>query len=273
MGSSVQKELHSHTEKVFKEGCFARRLHAMEQENGSSAPQQVVNISQIPMEDNKTLKDAYSTTAATILGAFQIIIGVVFFYVVYHMNGAIISSFALLSAFFCISGGIAIGGAQSGNMCLVVATMVMSIIFALSALLLFPLLFMAFVMWLGGSNGPDWLAVLLILLLVIMVIVPTISASLTCKPLCCQERPHEGVIQSNQAHYQPNRVNQANQTNYQPNQVYHQPNQSDQALALNVNVHVQSTSSDMPPATGLTPPPAYEDIVGGPSMADQHQKF
>ena len=52
----------------------------MEQENGPSAPQQVVNISQVPMEDNKTLKDAYSTTAATILGAFQIIIGVVFFY-------------------------------------------------------------------------------------------------------------------------------------------------------------------------------------------------
>ena len=52
----------------------------MEQENGPSAPQQVVNISQVPMEDNKTLKDAYSTTAATILGIFQIIIGVVFFY-------------------------------------------------------------------------------------------------------------------------------------------------------------------------------------------------
>ena len=77
---AVQKELHSHTEKVFKESYFARRLHAMEQQNGASAPQQVVNISQIPMEDNKTLKDAYSTTAATALGAFQIIIGVVFFY-------------------------------------------------------------------------------------------------------------------------------------------------------------------------------------------------
>ena len=50
----------------------------MEQENGPSA--QVVNISQDPMEDNKTLKDAYSTTAATIFGIFQTIIGVVFFF-------------------------------------------------------------------------------------------------------------------------------------------------------------------------------------------------
>ena len=51
----------------------------MEQQNGPSAPQQVVNISQVPMEDNKTLKD-YSYTAATILGVFQMIIGVVFFF-------------------------------------------------------------------------------------------------------------------------------------------------------------------------------------------------
>ena len=52
----------------------------MEQQNGPSAPQQVLNISQVPMEDNKTLKEAYSTTAATILGIFQIIIGVVYFF-------------------------------------------------------------------------------------------------------------------------------------------------------------------------------------------------
>ena len=136
--------------------------------------------------------------------------------VVYDMNGAIITPVAVASAFICVSGGIAIGGAQSGNLYLVVATMVMSTIFALSALLLFPLLFMVLAMWFGGSNGPEWLAVLLILLLVVMVIVPTISACLTCKPLCSQERPSERVVQPNQAHYQPNRVNQ----------VHHQHNRS-----------------------------------------------
>ena len=51
----------------------------MEQQYGPSEPGQVVNISQVPMEDNKTLKDAYSTKAATILGVFQIIIGIVVF--------------------------------------------------------------------------------------------------------------------------------------------------------------------------------------------------
>ena len=50
----------------------------MEQQNRPSAPQQVVNISHVPI--NKSLKDAYSTTAATILGVFQIIIGVFSFF-------------------------------------------------------------------------------------------------------------------------------------------------------------------------------------------------
>ena len=52
----------------------------MEQQNEPSAPQQVLNISQVPMEDNRTLKEAYSTIAATILGVFQIIIGVISFF-------------------------------------------------------------------------------------------------------------------------------------------------------------------------------------------------
>ena len=41
---------------------------------------------------------------------------------------------ALPSVFFCVSGGIAIGGAQSGNKCLVVATIKMSSIIALCVL-------------------------------------------------------------------------------------------------------------------------------------------
>ena len=170
---------------------------------------------------------------------------------------------AVPSVFFCVSGGIAIGGAQSGNKCLVVATMVMSIISALSALLL--LIYATFVYMDIYSS----FVFLSILLLLIMVIVPTISASLTCKPLCCQKRPTERVVQPNQAHYysnpvyfqpeqvhyQPSQVsNQVNQAQYHPNQVHYNPNlvsaanmipNSGQALALNMNVQAQPTSSDM----------------------------
>ena len=96
--------------------------------------------------------------------------------------------------------------------------MVMSIISALSSLLL--LIYATFV-YMGIYSS---FVLLSILLLLIMVIVPTISASLTCKPLCCQK----GVIQPNQAHYQPNQAyyltHQVNQIHYQPNQVRYQPN-------------------------------------------------
>ena len=118
---------------------------------------------------------------------------------------------ALPSLFFCFSGGIAIGGAQSPDKCLVVATLVMSTIFALSALAL--LVFLTLLVF--TLSGPSWWAqaqaMLPILLLLSMVIVPTISARLACKALRSQKRPSEGVVQTNQTHYHPNQVC------YQPN--------------------------------------------------------
>ena len=118
---------------------------------------------------------------------------------------------ALPSVFFCVSGGIAIGGAQSVDKCLVVATLVMSTIFALSALAL--LVFLTLLVF--TLSGPSWWAqaqaMLPILLLLSMVIVPTISARLACKALRSQKRPSEGVVQTNQTHYHPNQVC------YQPN--------------------------------------------------------
>ena len=122
----------------------------MEQQNEPNEPEHVVNISHSPMKHNKNLKDAYSTIAATILGVFQMIIGVVSFSgeidiiwnhshtyhvsAVYGLLGSMFLPFALPSMIFFVSGGIAIGGAQSGNKCLMIATLVMSIISALCSL-------------------------------------------------------------------------------------------------------------------------------------------
>ena len=126
---------------------------------------------------------------------------------------------AVPSVFFCVSGGIAIGGAQSGNKGLVVATRVMSIVFALLALAL--LMFVTF--WVFSVLDRLWLqgwAVLPILLLLSMVIVPTISACLACKALRSQKRPSEEIVQTNQTHYHPNQVcNQPNQVSNQSKKV------------------------------------------------------
>ena len=126
---------------------------------------------------------------------------------------------AVPSVFFCVSGGIAIGGAQSGNKCLVMATKKMSIVFALSAVAL--LIFVTF--WVFSVLDRLWLqgwAVLPILLLLSMVIVPTISACLACKALRSQKRPSEEIVQTNQTHYHPNQVcNQPNQVSNQSKKV------------------------------------------------------
>merc|ERR1712154_31862 len=114
------------TECTCKQGNFK-----MDQQSGTNAPpapHQVIYIIQAPKE-KVNIKDAYNIKAATALGLIALgsdIAGIV--------NGNM--SFATgiwTSVFFFISGGLAIGGARSGNKCLVVATMVMAIISAVSA--------------------------------------------------------------------------------------------------------------------------------------------
>ena len=139
---------------------------------------------------------------------------------------------ALPSVFIFVSGGIAIGGAQSGNKCLVVATMVMSIISALSALvfvIVVTFLSSVFFAFFGQYHNSNYYLLLPIILGLLLVIVPTISASLTCQPLCCQKVVQPNLV-NNHVHYQPNHVSQVhhqpNQGHYQPNQAFYQPSQS-----------------------------------------------
>merc|ERR1712158_288587 len=103
--------------------------------NASNTPHQVIYIIQAP-KDKVNIKDVYNIKAATALGVIHIICGLIALgadiavMVDGHMSFA---SGIWASVFFFISGGLAIGGARSGNKCLVVATMVMAIISAVSA--------------------------------------------------------------------------------------------------------------------------------------------
>jgi len=108
----------------------------MDQHNETNAPHRVI---QAPKEE-VNIKGAYNIKAATALGFIHIICGFITLGTVIAglVNGDY--SFATgigTSILFFVSGGLAIGGARSGNKCLVVATMVMSIISAVSAGILF----------------------------------------------------------------------------------------------------------------------------------------
>merc|ERR1712007_85966 len=164
------------------------------------------------------------------------------------------------SVFFFISGGLAIGGARSGNKCLVVATMVMAIISAISAgiLLIMSAIYLTFFGY--GSYyrryGVSPVSYgLLIAMGATMLIVAIASASLTCYPLCCRSNKQGAV------HYQPNQVPASVLVN------------ADQIATLNLPA-VQDLQAPPPTSAKLisesAEPPAYQDVAG---VGSKYQKF
>ena len=164
--------------------------------NASNTPHQVIYIIQAP-KDKMNIKDVYNIKAATALGVIHIICGLIA--LASDIAGMVNEQFAFAtgiwtSVFFFVSGGLAIGGARSGNKCLVVATMVMAIISAVCAGAL--LIQSAILVSIFGSRrsyhyhrdqGQLELVsyVLMITMGVTMLIIAITSASLTCRPLCC----------------------------------------------------------------------------------------
>ena len=241
----------------------------MKQPNEPGPPQQVAYVVQAPTnvrDDNDAIKESYSVKAATVLGVVHIICGIIAFsceidlLVWATFLPGTLGTGIWTSVFFFISGGLAIGGAQSGKKCLVMATLIMAIISAVCAgilLIMSALLFRPYVYY-GYSSNYDYNPYynpnnnpynvkntlpsysLLITMGATMLIVAIISAALTCKPLCCRtddqrvvnSQPNQFNNQVNQGYNQPNQINnQVGQVHYQPNQEtqfhYNQPNMVD----------------------------------------------
>ena len=185
--------------------------------NAPNAPHQVVYIIQAPKE-KVNIKDAYNIKAATALGVIHIICGFIALGSdIASMVDAQLSPAPTVwvatgiwtSVFFLVSGGLAIGGARSGNKCLVVATMVMAIISAISAGIM--LIISAILLHLEEEKDLHFFGYrsygvshvsygLLIAMGATMLIVATASALLTCYPLCCRSAKQGAV------HYQPKQV-------------------------------------------------------------------
>merc|ERR1712018_1090783 len=219
--------------------------------NASNTPHQVIYIIQAP-KDKVNIKDVYNIKAATALGVIHIICGLIA--LCSDIAGMVNEQFAFAtgiwtSVFFFVSGELAIGGARSGNKCLVVATMVMSIISAVSAGIL--LIMSALALEFFGNRyhyrqiGPYSYA-LLIAMGATMLIVSIASASLTCSPLCCRS------------------------TNQVPASMIVN---ADQIAALNLPA-VQDLKTQ--PSTSVkllsesAEPPTYQDVAG---VGSKYQKF
>jgi len=241
----------------------------MDQQSGTNipaAPHQVIYIIQAPKE-KVDIKDAYNIKAATALGVIHIICGLIALgadiavMVDGHMSFA---SGIWTSVFFFISGGLAIGGARSGNKCLVVATMVMAIISAVSAGILLIMSSISLSVLNQYSYGyrnhydygfPNVSYGLLIAMGATMLIVAIASASLTCYPLCCRST-NQGAV-----HYRPNQVPANMLVNADQIAALNLPAVQDLQAYPSTSVKLLSESAE---------PPAYQDVAG---VGSKYQKF
>merc|ERR1711863_51525 len=262
MGSSRQaKSRKAAADRNVLENLKTRKL-TMEQPSDPSAPHQVIYIVQAAKE-KVNIKDSYNVKAATVLGIIHIIFGLISLGI--EITNLVVDNLSVAtgiwtSVFFFISGGLAIGGARSGNKCLVVATMVMSIISAVSAGIL--LIMSAISLQIFGYHyryhSPVSYA-LLIAMGVTMLVIAIASASLTCYPLCCRSTK-QGTV-----HYNPNQVQQQ-----EPASVLVNANQI-AALNLPAVKDMQANSStSVQLLSDSAEPPTYQDVAG---VGSNYQKF
>merc|ERR1711974_319216 len=233
MGSSRQAKSRKATaDQNVLEKLKTRKL-TMEQPSDPSAPHQVIYIVQAAKE-KVNIKDAYNVKAATVLGIVHIIFGLIS--LGFEITNLVVDNLS-----------VATGGARSGNKCLVVATLVMAIISAVSAGIL---LILSTILLVSSYRYSAMTALAFGLLIVTgatMLIIAIASASLTCKPLCCGSS-NQGTV-----HYNPNLVNQVaalNITTLQDPQAH------------------PSTSVQLLPNSSA--PPAYQDVAG---VGSNYQKF
>jgi len=221
-----------------------------------NVPNQAIHVVEAPNE-KANLKDACYTKAATVLGVLHIICGVIslgaesaFLDSKYSIG---VGAGIWTAVFFFISGALSIGGAQSGNKCLVVATMVMSIISAVLAVNLIGLSstwlahinayrytsynngYLTYAYYVAEHNQAESSLGLLIAMGVIMLGISIASASLTCKLLCCRSN-NQGAV-----HYNPN------QGAYNPNQGPYNPNQEPSNVLVNPNYNPNQIAPVNPP--------------------------
>ena len=180
----------------------------------SDPPPNIVYIVQAPPK-HRAIGEDYLTKTATVLGLLHIVGGLVNVAIltISVATGNMFSTIAVIPmVFFLISGGLAIGGARRGNQCLVVATLVMSILSAIAAC--YTLINAS--SWLHLIEQIDYedfkrygnmsthkatdqaLHITLVAVCAIMMVVSITSSALTCRPLCCRRSHDSGTV-----HYSP----------------------------------------------------------------------
>ena len=155
-------------------------------------PQPIIYVVQMPRE-GFNVRGKYATKALATMGILNIIYGIIV--LIASTTGWVFDNWMfgesvgiVSSVFFFVTGGLTIGGACTGKKCLVVATLVMTILSSIMACSL--LIISGFLLSRTVIGSEDFITNTIELVLGgILLIVSITSASLTCSPLCCPPTP------------------------------------------------------------------------------------
>merc|ERR1711942_351896 len=203
MGSYIEDEL----DLVSLSYCDSLSTHFCKMEEEGTKAQPII----IVVEKSSTkvsLEKSYKSRAATIIGAIHILCGLVAFtsnialmVVVHIFHVGIFGTGIWSSVFFIISGSLSICSGKNTNSCLIISTMVMSIISAISAGIL--VIFSALGLDHDGYGcryynndyyyrnckvNPDIFHGIQLLAGIIEMVLAISSASISCKATCCRDK-------------------------------------------------------------------------------------
>ena len=138
-------------------------------------------MEQDPHATRQNIKESYAARSATVLGWILILGGLTVLIMDFVLGSPIVTSI-WTSVILIVSGGLAIGGARRGSKCLVVATLVMTVISAVTAGFLFIIAIFPY----DRDAVFDSVFGTQIFVALAILVAAIVLSSLTCRALCCR---------------------------------------------------------------------------------------
>merc|ERR1711962_513344 len=170
----------------------------MEEQKYTTTPAPVPQVIYVK-NTKKSTKETYAAKTVTVLGCFQILCAVITLslevFIITKPDNNSIATGVWCSVIFFTTGILSLVGARFKNLCLVITTMVMSIISSLSAAILLILsiiwsIFGVHTRYTGIILSYSVMAFFGLVMLVISIVI----SGLTCRATCCRPDSKEGKV-------------------------------------------------------------------------------
>jgi len=173
----------------------------MEEEGYTTTPAPVPQVIYVK-NTKKSTKETYAAKTVAVLGCFQILCAVIALsleiFIISRPNNYSIATGVWCFVIFFTTGIISLFGAYFKNLCLVIATMVMSIISSLSAAILLVLSIIWSIIGIGVHYTRYTSTILsysgLAFFGLVMLVISIVISGFTCRATCCRPDSREGKV-------------------------------------------------------------------------------